>query len=72
MILSVFFWIPHDFIYAEYLLANRNDETCIYLKIRRKKKLQFLGCAHQRMKDAQVGDRELQATTERYKCEPLR
>ena len=32
------------------------------------KNLQFTASAHQGMKDAQVGDRELQTTTERNKC----
>ena len=46
--------------------------TSICLKIR-KKKLQFVRSARQRMEDAQVGDRELQATTERINVrEPLR
>ena len=39
--------------------------TSICLKLG--KSFQFLGSAHQRMEDAQVGERELQATTERYK-----
>ena len=39
------------------------SKTSVYVKIR--KNLQFLGSAHQRMEDAQVGDRELLATMER-------
>ena len=41
-------------------------KTSICLKIR--KHLHFLGSAQHRMVDAQVGDRELQATTERSTC----
>ena len=48
------------------------NKTSICLKTR-KKKLQFVRSARQRMEDAQVGDRELQATTERINVrEPLR
>ena len=42
------------------------NKTSIYPKLR--KNLQFLDSTQQRMKDTQVGDRELQATTERNKC----
>ena len=42
------------------------NQTSICLKLRTY--IQFLGSAHQRKEDDQVGDRELQATTERKKC----
>ena len=44
-------------------LIEMINKTSISLEFR--KTLQFLGSAHQRMEDAQVGDRELQATPER-------
>ena len=41
----------------------KNTSICIIIR----KHLQFLGSAQQRMEYAQVGDREVQATTEKIK-----
>ena len=46
---------PRWFIYAGWLRANRNDQQIVRFASKAEK-IQLLGSAHQRMKDAQVGD----------------
>ena len=61
-----FYLILHDFMRDDCGPIENINKTSICLKIR--KHLHFLGSAQHRMVDAQVGDRELQATTERSTC----
>ena len=66
-----FLWIRSAFIFAGLLWPNRNDKkTCLFvvlMRLKKKKKLQFPASTHEGTENAPVGDRELQATTDRNK-----